>query len=103
LILAPAERIPFVPRRFSNRIDQSPLAVSSSGGIVIGLGYAHDLRSTEQLVEVLRSGKLAGELFVGLLLTGRRRATALKHLDDASAEIAATSDVCRRRSGRRHR
>jgi hypothetical protein len=91
-----------VPRPSHRRIDQSPLAVTSSGGIVVGLGYTRDLNSTDEIIDLLRSGRLTGTLFVGTVLSGSTAKAALKRFDDAAAEIAATSGP-ERRSGRSHR
>lgn len=68
------------------------------GEIVVGLGYCSMAKNVRELLKVVSTTKLKpGQMFfVGVVLDHRRRAEALRRLDDASAEIAAQSGVGRK-------
>lgn len=88
--------VPPRPRpRSSHRLDQSPLAVTTSGSIVVGLGYSMDVRTVADLIKVISTTTLkpGQSWFVGVVLDHRRRADALRRLDDGAAEAAAQSGV----------
>jgi hypothetical protein len=87
-----------VPPR-PTQVDQSPLAVTSQGSLIVGLGYTHDLRSLAQVVELLRSGAVTGTIFVGVVLSGSKVKNALNQIDDAAAEVAATCQPMKARKG----
>lgn len=82
-------------RRLGSRIDQSPMSITSSGEVVVGLGYSMDVRTVADLIKVISTTSLKpGQMFfVGVVLDDRRRADALRKLDDAAAEAAALSAV----------
>lgn len=97
------------PRRRSQRthpiIDQAPLALSIHGDVIVGIGYCASAKTIAEAIEVLRTIKLAPDqrLYIGVLLGPRWQREALRRLDDASAEIAATSEVGQRRPRRGQR
>lgn len=80
-------------RRSAPRLSQSPLAQTSDGQLVVGLGYAADVLTVEQIVELLRDGSITGKVFIGVVLSGAKAVRAKKQLDDAAAEAAALSGV----------
>lgn len=67
------------------------MAVTSDGSVLANVAYIADLRSIDEVAAILKSGRVAGEVFLGVVLGSAGTEAALKHLDDASAEIAATS------------
>jgi len=71
------------------------MAITSSGGVVVGLGYCSSAKSTRELVKLISATKLkpGQSWFAGVVLDDRRRADALRKLDDAAAEAAALSAV----------
>ena len=78
------------------------MAVTSSGGIVVGLGYAMDLRTVAGAIKVISTTPLKrGErLFVGVVLDQRRRGDALRRLDDGASEACVWSAAgVRRKTG----
>lgn len=71
------------------------MAVTSLGGIVVGLGYCSSARNLRELVKVVSTTSLkpGQKFFVGVVLDNQRRTDALRRLDDAAAEAAALSGV----------
>jgi hypothetical protein len=69
------------------------MAITSSGGIVVGLGYATDTRTVSEMIKIISTTPLKpGErLFVGVVLHGRHREEALVRIDDGAAEAAVWS------------
>lgn len=63
--------------------------------MIIGLGYCSSAKTIQELLKVVSTtGLKPGQmLFVGVVPDHRRRADALKQLDDAAAEAAAQSGV----------
>ena len=55
-------------RRAPPKIDQSRIAMTSSSGVVLGLGFAQNLHSVEEVIELLRGGSIAGTISVGVLI-----------------------------------
>jgi hypothetical protein len=85
-------RSPHMPRRSApaparNRIDASPLAVTSSG-VFLGLGYTHGLRTVEQAFKLLRTGAIKGTVFVGVAVVGSKGMEALKQFESPEADTA---------------
>lgn len=78
-----------------SRISQSPMAITSHGQVVVGLGYSMDLRTVAALVNVISTTSLyPGQMFfIGVVLDRRHRDDALRRLEDAAAEAAALSGV----------
>jgi hypothetical protein len=81
-----------MPRRSAlpparNRIDRSPLAVTSSG-VFLGLGYTHDLRTAEQAFKLLRTGAIEGTVFVGVAVVGSKGMQGLKQFEAPAADTA---------------
>lgn len=54
-------------RRWRTSIDQSRLAVTS-GGVFLGLGFARNLHTVDEIIELLQSGSISGTIFVGVLV-----------------------------------
>jgi hypothetical protein len=79
------------------------MAVTTSGSIIVGLGYCSSAKNTRELLKVISTTKLkrGRKFFVGVSLDKRRRADALRSLDDAAAEAAALFGVgaARKRQG----
>lgn len=82
-------------------IDQSRLAVTSSG-VVLGLGFMHNVRTVEEVIELLRGGSITGTVFVGLLLEGSSGAPGLKSFE-GTEETTAKNKPGRRGSRRGQR
>jgi len=74
-------------------VDQSPMAITSSGGIVVGLGYCYSAKTTQDVTKAIAAARLnpGQSWFVGVVLDNRGRADALHRLEDAAAEAAALS------------
>lgn len=87
-------------RRWVTRIDRSRLAASSSG-VFLGLGFARQLHTVEQVVELLRSGSITGTIFVGVLINDSG-AAALKAYE-GTEETTAKSKPSRGRKKRSQR
>lgn len=80
-------------RRSRSKVDDSPMAVTSSGGIVVGLGYCLSAKTTHDLTRVIATTRLTPgqRFFLGVALDDDGRADVLHRLDDAAAEAAALS------------
>lgn len=63
--------------------------------MIVGLGYCSSVKTIAELLKVISTTKLkpGQNFFVGVVLDKRRRADALRTLDDAAAEAAALSGV----------
>jgi len=79
----------------ADRVNQSPLAITSKGDVLVGTGYALDLHTLVDVVKAIHRGEIAGRVFVGIVLDGPCRLKALKAMDDVAAEIAATAKISR--------
>lgn len=79
-------------------VDRSPLALTSQGGLLIGVHVMVD-GDFEKLVEAVR--EIGGRIFVGVAVEGRLRDEMLKDLDDLSWDSASrfAADLRRRRRG----
>lgn len=68
------------------------------GEIVVGLGYCSSAANIRELAKLISTTSLkrGQKLFVGVVLDRRRRADALRRLDDAAAEVASLSGVGRK-------
>ncbi len=73
-------------RRAPTSIDQSRLAVTSSG-VVAGLGFARNLHTVEEVIELLQSGSITGTIFVGVLINDSG-APGLKQFDGSEKTAA---------------
>ena len=71
------------------------MAITSSGEFVVGLGYCSIAKNVRELLKVISTTKLkpGQRWFAGVVLDRRRRADALRRIDDAAAEAAALSGV----------
>ena len=71
------------------------MAITSSGEFVVGLGYCSMAVNIGELLQVISTTNLkpGQSWFLGVVLDRRRRADALRRLDDAAAEVAALSGV----------
>jgi len=71
------------------------MAITSSGEVIVGLGYCSSAKTIQELLKVVSTTSLKpGQMFfVGVVLDDRRLADALRKLDDAAAEAAALSAV----------
>lgn len=80
-------------RRSPSRIDQSPIAITSSGGIVVGLGYCLSAKTTDDVSRAIATTRLnpGQRFFLGVALEDDGRDEVLRRLDDAAAEAAALS------------
>lgn len=87
-------------RRATTSIDQSRLAVTSSG-VIVGLGFARNLRTVEQVIELLRSGSITGAVFIGVLINDSG-APGLKQFEGCD-ETTGKKKSGRGRSQRRQR
>ncbi|GMV17121.1 MAG: hypothetical protein AMXMBFR56_53450 [Polyangiaceae bacterium] len=87
-------------RRWRTSIDQSRLA-ATSGSVFFGLGFAHNLHTVEQVIELLRSGSITGTIFIGVLINDSG-APGVKAYE-GSDEIAARSKSRRSRTRRGQR
>ena len=88
-------------RRSFPKIDHSRLAMTGSG-VVLGLGFMHNIHTVEQVIELLQSGSLTGTIFIGVLLEGSSGAGGLKAYE-GSEESAAKNKSGRVQSRRRQR
>lgn len=80
--------------RSHDRLDQSPIAVTSGGKIVAGLGYVASIDTVDDLIRIIRERRWkGGRLFVGVVLDDRRQAEALRRIDDSASEWAAVAGV----------
>jgi hypothetical protein len=79
----------------ARRLLDHPAAVTSGGSIVINLAHVEDVTSVEEIVELLKSTKLTGKLFVGIALDSQATRKALTMIDDSCAEIVAVSKLGR--------
>lgn len=97
LIEPNARRTSDVPARRRPRppISIAPVAITSSGDVVVGLGYCSMAKNVRELLKVVSTTDLkpGQRWFVGVVLDQGRRADALRRLDDAAAEAAALSGV----------
>lgn len=66
-------------------VDQAPLALTSTGGVVINLRVLAE-GDLERLVGVAR--ELGGRFFIGVVMEGRLLDRIAKHIDDAAADTA---------------
>lgn len=69
-------------------VDQSRLAVTSSTGVLLGLGFARNLHSVEEVIELLRGGSIHGTIFVGVLLENSKGAPGLKAFEGTEETTA---------------
>ena len=74
-------------RRSSPKIDHSRLAMTGSG-VVLGLGFMHNIHTVEQVIELLQSGSITGTIFVGVLIndSGAPGLKAYEGSDESAAE-----------------
>lgn len=97
LITIGPRRTSDVPARRPPRseISLAPAAITSSGEVIVGLGYCSMAKNLRELVKVVSATKLrpGQSWFVGVVLDRKRRFDALRKLDDAAAEAAARSGV----------
>lgn len=42
--------------------------MTSSSGVVMGLGFSRNLHSVEDVIELLQSGSITGTIFVGVII-----------------------------------
>jgi hypothetical protein len=84
-------------RRSPPKIDQSRIAMTSSG-VVLGLGFAHNVRTVEQVIELLRSGSITGTIFVGVMINDSG-APGLRAYE--GTEVTTTESKRGRRQARR--
>lgn len=56
-------------RRWVTSLDQSRLA-ATSGAVFMGLGFARRLQTIEEAIELLRSGSITGNVFIGVQIDG---------------------------------
>jgi hypothetical protein len=77
---------PPTARTTGPRLDQSPMAVTSTGAPLINAAHFYGVDDLEALIELLSKGR---PVFVGIVLTAAEAEEALGRLDDATAEIAA--------------
>jgi len=87
-------------RRWVTSIDQSHLAATSSG-MFLGLGFARGLYTIDEVIELLRSGLITGNIFIGVQIDGRG-ALGLKAYVGADETDGQSKPTPRRRSRRRH-
>jgi hypothetical protein len=71
------------PRRI--RIEKAPLGITSSGGLLLNLGFVRD-GDFQKLVTFAR--EIGGRVFVGLVVEGKYRDTLVRDIDDASFDMA---------------
>jgi predicted lactoylglutathione lyase len=71
------------PRRI--RIERAPVAVTSSGALVLNLGFVKE-GNLDQLVTFAR--EVGGRVFVGLVVEGKHRTTLVRDVDDAAFDMA---------------
>jgi len=83
-------------------IDQSKIAMTSSSGVVLGLGFMHNIHTVEQVIELLQSGSITGTIFIGVLLEGSSGAPGLKAYE-GTEETTAKSKSGRSRTRRGQR
>lgn len=83
-------------RRPDITLDRSRVAMTSSG-IMLGLAYLADVKTIEEVIELLRDGSVSGRVFVGVEI-GPVGAPGLK-----AYETGGRSKPSRRRSGRGQR
>ncbi|MCC6667212.1 MAG: hypothetical protein IT375_25930 [Polyangiaceae bacterium] len=71
------------------------MAISSQGDVIIDLGYCSSAKTIQALLKVVSTLKLmrGQRFYLGVVLDRRRRADALRRIDDAAAEAAALSGV----------
>lgn len=89
-------------RRSPPKIDQSRLAMTSNN-VVLGLGFARNLHTVEEVIELLRGGSITGTVFVGVLLEGSKGAPGLKSFEGTEKTGGKNKRRRRRRSQRGHR
>lgn len=87
-------------RRSPPKIDQSRLAMTSSN-VVLGLGFARNLHTVEQVIELLRGGSITGTIFVGVIINDSG-APGLKQFE-GSDDIVGKNKPGRGRSRRGQR
>lgn len=68
------------------RVDDAPLAVTSSGRVLLNLTHVAGRQSPPELLEHLRPD---AEVFIGVLLPADAAGRALRQLADAMREVAA--------------
>ena len=88
-------------RRSSPKIDDSRLAMTGSG-LVLGLGFMHNIHTVEQVIELLQSGSITGTIFIGVLLESSSGAPGLKAYE-GTEETTVKSKRGRSRSRRGQR
>ena len=49
-------------------VDWSSRVAMTSTGMFLGLGFARNLHSVQDVIELLRSGSITGTIFVGVLI-----------------------------------
>jgi hypothetical protein len=101
ILEAEGHRYLMAARRPPPRIDQSRVAVTSTTGVLLGLGFAHNLHTVEQVIELLRSGSIIGTIFVGVLIndSGAPGLKAFEGTDETGGK--RTSKRGRSRRGQR--
>lgn len=72
-------------RRAPPKIDHSRLAMTGSG-VVLRLGFMHNIHTVEQVIELLQSGSITGTIFVGVL-TNDSGAPGLKAYEDSEETV----------------
>jgi hypothetical protein len=75
-----------MPRRHS-KVSTAPMAVASDGALIITVAASTGPRDPMKLVE--RAVAERGQVFVGIVLSRKEVAFAMKALDDSSAEISS--------------
>lgn len=88
-------------RRSNTTIDQSRLAATSSG-VFLGIGFAQNLHSVDQVIELLRGGSITGNIFIGVQIDGRG-ALGLKAYEGTEETTTAKNKPSRGRSRRGQR
>lgn len=77
------------------------MAVASDGSLLANLTHLADLQTVDEVRELLRDGWFTGTVFIGIVLDPVRTKAALKRIDDAAAEVVATSTALVRRPRKR--
>ncbi len=72
-------------RRASTSLDQSRIAMTSSSGVFLGLGFARRLYTVEEVIELLQSGSITGTIFIGVLINDSG-APGLKQFEGSTAK-----------------
>lgn len=89
-------------RSLSPKLDPSRIAMTSSSGLALGLGFMHNIHTVDQVIELLRGGSITGTIFIGVLLEGSNGAAGLKAYE-GTEETGGKNKRRRRRSQRGQR